>query len=197
MSVRCRESLVWVEMLIRTEPACRRLKWETYPRWYIRGCWLQGVEAEGMTRADLLLWVTVLTASFFIMRMSCRTAFLIALHGLGFSFSSSCAQPLPLFWPFKWITDMKDFILCGCKGLIIQHMGHDSTTVSGRMTHGFNGSCVKFTRVMDISGESLLPEEKCAYPPVFKGEDAGLIFSIRSEEQARFWLDWTLQTGEA
>lgn len=81
---------------------------------------------------------------------------------------------------------MKDFLLGGCNGLIIQHMGLGSTMVSGKMTHGFNGSCVKFTWVMDASGESLLPEEKRAYPPVFKGEDAGLIFPACSEEQFGF-----------
>lgn len=41
MSIRRGESLIEVEMLIRTEPTCGRLKWETYPQCCIKeaaGC---------------------------------------------------------------------------------------------------------------------------------------------------------------
>lgn len=54
-------------------------------------------EMEGVKSTDLLLHVAVLIISVFITKMSCRTAFLIALHDPGFSFNSSCAQSVPLF----------------------------------------------------------------------------------------------------
>lgn len=44
-----------------------------------------GCEVEGVTGADLLLQVTILSISFFITKISCRLAFLIALHDAGFS----------------------------------------------------------------------------------------------------------------
>lgn len=56
-----------------------------------------GCEVEGVTRADLLLQVTILKISFFITKMSCRSAFLMALNYPGFSFNSSYAQSRPLF----------------------------------------------------------------------------------------------------
>lgn len=54
-----------------------------------------GCEVEGVTGADHLLQVTILSISFFITKMSCRIAFLIALHDPGFSFNFSCVQSLP------------------------------------------------------------------------------------------------------
>lgn len=68
---------------------------------------------------------------------------------------------------------MKNFLLWGSNRLLIQRIRLDSTEVNGKMPRDFDGSCVKFTRVIDMSGESLLLRSLrsgcCSWSPSSKG----------------------------
>lgn len=69
-------------------------------------------------------------------------------------------------------------------------MGLDSTETNGKMPCGFDGSCVRFTRVTDILGESLLLrslQSDVAHQAV-KGGDGSFLLHIKRTDRCTFSL---------
>lgn len=123
MSVRCGESLVQAEMLTRTEPTLRRWKWERYPQcsiteaagcgrgWAVYVCfqrfWVWGGRCDRSWSPFTSNYPLDLSLHHKDVLQDCLS------HCTAWSWLSFqlflCLVP-SMFWSFKWITDMKNFL---------------------------------------------------------------------------------------